>query len=500
MSGLPNMQETSVAPAGRSVAAVPLPRIDAPALGLIITILIAGALALLKSTDPDYWWHLRTGQLIAQTHAVPTVDSYSFTANGKAWLAHEWLSELVIYGLDQTGGYALSILVFIAVAAGSLWLGFRTAVALGASRWAALGTFIWATFMFGGFWVVRPQVFSWLFLSLFLAIIVEHQRGKASLWPLPPLTVIWVNLHLGVMFGLAMVGLYAVSLWVERLLWQERRDVKQAFAVLAGCIIATALTPQPGAMLLYPLRYIRPGNWSLRNISEWQSPNFHSLDYLPLALGLLFLVAVGAFDRKRGLFFPLVTLLFAALALQSVRNIPLFAVVFMVVAAARASDLWHWAAADPKRVQGTVHSAINLAFVAAMAAVMAFAVSRYPNQLHHAALTKDYPAAGVEYVLEHEPESNVYATYHWGGFVIDKLPDSRVFVDGRSEFYGDDLLNTYDDVMNVSSGWQQILDRYGANVIIVEKNAGLAGALDKEPGWSRAFTGPIEAVFVRKSN
>ena len=95
MSGLPNMQETSVAPAGRSVAAVPLPRIDAPALGLIITILIAGALALLKSTDPDYWWHLRTGQLIAQTHAVPTVDSYSFTANGKAWLAHEWLSELL---------------------------------------------------------------------------------------------------------------------------------------------------------------------------------------------------------------------------------------------------------------------------------------------------------------------------------------------------------------------------------------------------------------------
>ncbi|HEU5422416.1 MAG TPA: hypothetical protein VFU72_02650, partial [Nitrolancea sp.] len=219
MSGSSNMQETSVAPADRSVAAIPLPRIDAQAVCLIVTTLIVGALALLKTTDPDYWWHLRTGQLIAQTHSVPTVDSYSFTANGKSWLAHEWLSELIIYGLDQAGGYALSILVFLAVAAGALWLGFRTALALGASRWAALLTFIWATFMFGGFWVVRPQVFSWLFLALFLAIIVEHRRGKASLWWLVPLTAVWVNLHLGVMFGLAMVAIYAVSLGVERLLW-----------------------------------------------------------------------------------------------------------------------------------------------------------------------------------------------------------------------------------------------------------------------------------------
>ncbi len=196
-------------------------------------------------------------------------------------------------------------------------------MALGASRWAALLTFIWAAFMFGGFWVVRPQVFSWLFLALFLTIIVEHRRGRASLWLLPPLTVVWVNLHLGVMFGLAVVGLYAVSLAIERFAWHEPHDLKKPFLVLAGCIAATMVTPQPGVLLLYPLRYMKPGNQSLQTISEWQSPDFHHSDWLPLALALLFLVGVGAFDRRRGLFFPLLTVLFAALSLQAVRNVPL---------------------------------------------------------------------------------------------------------------------------------------------------------------------------------
>ncbi len=329
--------------------------------------------------------------------------------------------------------------------------------------------------MFGGFWVVRPQVFSWFFLALFLAIIVEHRRGRASLWLLPPLTILWVNLHLGVMFGLAMVGLYAVSLAIERFVWREGHDLKTPFLVLAACVAATMVTPQPGALLLYPLRYMKPGNQSLATISEWQSPDFHHSDWLPLALALLFLVAIGAFDRKRGLFFPLITVLFAALSLQAVRNVPLFSVVFIVVASARASDLWRWAAADPKPLWAPVHGALKLAVIAATMLVLGVVLTRFPNQLHQDARTKNYPQAGVEYVAAHEPASKVFATYHWGGFVIDKLQRSQVFIDGRSEFYGDQLMQTYQDVMNRQDGWQQTLDQYGANVVIVENNSGLAG-------------------------
>jgi hypothetical protein len=62
--------------------------------------------------DPDFWWHLRTGQLIAQSHAIPHTDTYSFTNIGKPWIAQEWLSELFMYGLYRLGSYGLLIFVF----------------------------------------------------------------------------------------------------------------------------------------------------------------------------------------------------------------------------------------------------------------------------------------------------------------------------------------------------------------------------------------------------
>ncbi len=62
--------------------------------------------------DPDFWWHLRTGQLISQTGSIPHSDPFSFTNNGKPWIAHEWLSELFFYGLYKIGGYAALILTF----------------------------------------------------------------------------------------------------------------------------------------------------------------------------------------------------------------------------------------------------------------------------------------------------------------------------------------------------------------------------------------------------
>jgi hypothetical protein len=111
-----------------------------------------------------------------------------------------------------------------------------------------------------------------------------------------------------------------------------------------------------------------------------------------------------------------------------------------------------------------------------------------------------YPSAGVDYVRANEPQSRIFATYQWGGYVIDQLHSSRVFIDGRSEFYGDELLQTYVDVTDLKPGWQQTLDRYGVDVLIIERGSALAHALDAEAAWKRVFRGPIEAVYVRSGS
>ena len=107
-------------------------------------ILLFGLLAMTarNAVDPDLWWHLRTGQWIAETGHVPLSDPFSFTRAGHTWVSHEWLSEVTFYELWKHGG-AAALIVFCALVttAGFMLLYFRCP---GKKHWAAAMTAIGA--------------------------------------------------------------------------------------------------------------------------------------------------------------------------------------------------------------------------------------------------------------------------------------------------------------------------------------------------------------------
>jgi len=163
------------------------------------------AMAARNVLDPDVWWHLKTGEWIAQHHAVPHSDPFSYTRAGQPWVAHEWLSELAIYGIFRSTGYAGLILFFAAVISAAfvpLYLRCKTdAVMAGAvTLWGALATTV--------VWGVRPQIFSFLLLSLWLLILERSEKKpELLLWTLP-ITLVWVNLHAGFILGPAFLALF----------------------------------------------------------------------------------------------------------------------------------------------------------------------------------------------------------------------------------------------------------------------------------------------------
>jgi hypothetical protein len=122
----------------RGLSALTLPSIDVTRAGMIIACVFLLGAAFVGTTDPDYFWHLRTGDIIVQDLSVPTTDPFSFTKEGSHWVAHEWLSEVVIYGAVSAGGYGLALALFASVALGGLLLTYRTSLTLGASRNAAM--------------------------------------------------------------------------------------------------------------------------------------------------------------------------------------------------------------------------------------------------------------------------------------------------------------------------------------------------------------------------
>src|SRR5436305_10729126 len=73
------------------------------------------SLAAVPPLDPDLWWHLANGRLIVATASIPHLDVYSFSAAGQAWVMHEWLADLAMFGLHQLGGLPLLVGVFAAI-------------------------------------------------------------------------------------------------------------------------------------------------------------------------------------------------------------------------------------------------------------------------------------------------------------------------------------------------------------------------------------------------
>src|SRR5947207_2015281 len=82
------------------------PWLRAGAALCLLFVLVVGRSLRDKIGDPDLWWHLKTGAIIAATRQVPHVDPYSYSAAGHPWTAHEWLSEVLLYGVYRLGGWA----------------------------------------------------------------------------------------------------------------------------------------------------------------------------------------------------------------------------------------------------------------------------------------------------------------------------------------------------------------------------------------------------------
>jgi hypothetical protein len=481
-----------------------LPALDVPTLGAALLYVFFLSFGLLHFTDPDYWWHLRTGQLIVETGSVPHHDPFSFTAAGSRWIAHEWLSDVIIYGVERVLGYAGSALLFSLVALAALFVMHRLLLNIGLSPRLALAIVAFGGIMSLPYWTVRPQAFTWLLLAVFLhTLYVYHRDGRGRLWHLPLLMLVWANLHAGYVIGLVLLGLWLATMAVERVLWHEQRDLRGPALVLAASFAATAVNPNGLALLTYPLTYIAPGNASFNLISEWQSPDFHQPIHVALALGIVVLAAVGVAGSGRNVFRLSLALLFTFLALQSSRHQPVFALIFILVVGDVLRERWAWARRrerEPSATRG--YPALNWSLLALAMLTALAVVPRLPASQVHATPnlngTPAYPVEGADFIRRHYPEARMFNSYVWGGYLINELyPQQRVFIDGRPDMYGDALVKEYVEVVTLQSGWREILDKYNVGLVIMEKQSPLAAVLRESPAWLSTFSGEVEEVFVR---
>ncbi len=462
-------------------------------------------IGVLYTVDPDMWWHLRTGDLIWR-QGIPRQDPFSFTLAGHDWVAHEWLSDALMWAIYCLGGLPGLCLVFAAIIALAFWLVY---VCCDGRPYLAAAVTLLATAAAGVTFGVRPQMFNILFAAAFVNILERVRLGQAGprwLGILPPLTALWANLHSGFLLGIALLAAYAIGDAIEALLHtptdRRNRSLSASRLVLlaVACLAASLLNAHGYRLWTYPFGTL--GSAVMQgSIQEWQSPDFHLYPYWPF-LGMMGLgVAACLSGKTRPSAIEVVLFLgTAAAALFSLRHIPIFAVVvapiiarglYSRLAGTRTGSLLTAARQQrPDRVK----TALN--WMILLVGLTTSAVRIYQKlATNDAEIARRYPVAAVDF-LEREGLATArgYNAYRWGGYLIWRgVP---VFVDGRADVYGD-FLSYYFKALQLDENWRKPLDDFAVQYVLVERSEPLAILLAATTGWREAYADALARVFVR---
>ncbi|WP_298006648.1 MULTISPECIES: hypothetical protein [Anaerolinea] len=460
--------------------------------------------------DSDLWWHLRTGEETLQSGKPVLTDIFSFTRYGSPWINHSWLGQVVLAGLYRLGGYTALTVLVAGLATLSLMLVYRQMSA--PPLWRAV-VVILAGLVCAPLWTARPQLFSLALFALLLVLLPAFRTERLSPYlVLPPLFAVWSNLHGGYALGFLLLGATLAGQVMDRWLTPEHAPSWRGIARLAGAsalgFLAVALNPNGINMWKIPFQTV--GVQILRQaISEWASPDFHDLTQQPflwMLAGILLTLGISRQRRPAETLLPV--LLFTAMGLMARRNFAPFA---LAAAPLLASAGWEalqtaFAPLSPhlkrysgasRPVRASLRRSINLTSVG----LLAFAAFLKAGLVSHPALVEGairqyYPADAVAWMEQHHPTGNLFNEYAWGGYLIWRLPQVPVFVDGRTDLYGDDLLKEWLTLVNAGEDWQNLLEKHGIRLALISPDAPLRHAL-KQAGWQEQYADPIAVILAK---
>ncbi len=481
--------------------------LDLPRLFTLAIFLILLIPAIQPVTDPDFWWHLTTGNWILGHHAVPRHDLYTFTVPDHRWITHEWLSEIVLAAMFATGRLPLvSIVLGLTTAAGFLlvWRAIdRRVNFLIAGLAVALGVAA-----ANPIWGPRIQMVTFTLTALtylWIKRFCEDERSRA-LYALPLVMLVWVNLHAGFVIAYVFLGVAFAAELAKKVLARPdalaTRRLQQFALIGAASFAAAVINPNTWNIYLYPLQTQFSGVQQ-RLIVEWFSPNFQN-PQIRIFEGMIFLTLAGlAVARRVELRQFLLLLTGLGLALQSVRQMALFAIVATPALADYAQQAWERFRPTPRtgrrRPTNAVTFAANgLVLLLVVATVLAAVTPSLTQRVDGSRVARDFPVQAADFLKAHPPPGHVLNQYGWGGYLIYRLfPDQPVFIYGDAAVAGDQLLQDYAHIVFLHSEQRTLLDRYGVNWTIFPSNDAVTTELRQSQGWFELHTFDKATIMMR---
>lgn len=465
-------------------------------IALVIWTCVAGEGWKSLVQDGDTGWHIRTGEHILRTGTVPASDLFSYTKAGQPWFAWEWLADVIFAGLHGRFGLAgVAALAGLLSCATAVVL-LRTMVWRGVAVFAALALTLVATGASLLHQHARPHLFTTLLLAVFVWVVQrDRQQPGARLWLLVPMVAVWTNLHGGFLVAVAYAGLVAVGAAAEEALGgREWKRPLRYLALAAACLAASLANPFGYKLHVHIAAYLR-SDFIQAAVQEFQSPKFRGETALYYEVLLLAgLLVAGLLLRRRRFADALPVLYFAHMSLTSARHIPLYVIVAAPLVALELTEMWQrFAEGRSKKSLVGILDAIRADFdagfrrltpwcaVGVAALVLSTPAQKWPVDFEPKLFPTRLVAQNRNTIVSAE---RVFTTDQWGDYLLYHFwPKTKVFIDGRSDFYGPEHCKEYIALLNLEPQWKELLAKHGFDAALIPAKSPLVSALKMTAGW-----------------
>lgn len=483
VTGRPERQARMTASSWSSLAS----RLTPAHLTALALVLGSTVFALGPPSDPDVWWHLRSGAWILDHHRLPGVDQWSLVARGRPWLSHEWLGEVTITAFYRTLGLH-GISVFRALAVLALLLSLTVQVFRRTSPYRALAVVVLAVFATSGGWGERPQLLSFLLLIPAAQLGRAAVAGRRSAWWFVPLTWLWANVHGEWFLTVVLLGAAVLGVLWERG-WVAGRDQAARLTTVATIsLAAAALTPNGPRLLLEPFRISQSAHF----VSEWDPPTLHSTYGLAFFLLLGTLLVILSQRRTPVDRHTLVQLLVGcAIGLSYTRTLA----PGTVLLAPLIAGLWQ----PPQHREPIPGPArLNTALVGLVGLISLIGATLTLTELP--ALPPGAPVQATTALLRAAPApQRVLNDYNVGGWLLGRAPSALPAIDGRIEIYPLGYVGRYFDALAMRGDWRQTIVPLHANVALLYATTPLVNGLLDELHWRTVYRDDTWVVLVPPS-
>ncbi|HEU5100463.1 MAG TPA: hypothetical protein VFU22_15650 [Roseiflexaceae bacterium] len=475
----------------------------------------------------DFWWHMATGRATLAAGGVPRVDSFSYTQFGQPFFNQGWLAQLLMYGLYQLGGLPLIIIAQALVIALAYGLLLRLCLRRTGQVQLSVGLLLLTTLPLSfDNWLVRPQSYAFPLFVGFLTILTEYRLGiKSRLWLLPPLMILWANIHGSFVLGGVLIAATLVGEWLKRRIaaWREAtswaskpigapEDVLTRPAperppallplLLWGAATALALLINPrGLEVIGYVRNLLSTSAVTNLVTEWAPPIIRDPGGIIFFLFLCLCIAILTYARRR----PDLTdfLLFYTFlwnALSASRNIVWFGFVATLLVVVQAATLL----GTPRSARGVVGSpTLNAVLIGMLGLLLAIALPWWKPALLPpsvgALLSEDTPVAAVDYMRAQPDRSRrLFHTEAYGSYLIWHAPEQPVFIDTRIELYPIEQWRDYID-LGQGKNTAALLEKYAIDGLLLDtvRQKPLIAFARRDGGWVERYKDEHTVYFTR---